>query len=751
MRANLRSGLLAIGAAFAMAVPATAASGVLGGAKLDISPSDVNSARADFAPGEAIVRFKPGTSAEERGQARGAARVEFDHSLRVPRAQVVAVDGGVQDAVRRLERQPDVAYAQPNYRYEATALPPDDTFFGSLWGLEDTPAPDPGVNVLSAWDTTRGDGQVIAVVDTGVALDHPDLNLWDGGIGGTHGFDFVDTDTVPDDHNFHGTHVAGTAAAIDDNGLGIAGVAPNAEVMAVRVLDGNGSGFTDDIASGIEFAAVNGADAINLSLGGSAGSGDKAMEDAVAIADAAGAVVVAAAGNEASDNDDVGSTPCTLPNANLICVAAVDRSGGLAGFSNFGRTTVDVAAPGTDILSAETDYAQLYQDGLNGAGWSTATFDGGVPWGFVATPRVEGTHSAADSPSGTYGQGPEPGPGDEEITYAESDLIRDAGFDLTGESGCRMTFDVRRELEDGFDFLAAGAVKGASGQFAYFTGSSGGQFWEEETSISSFDGQTGVKPAFALLSDYSIELDGAYVDDARILCRDNTYSDAPPPAGNYVTFNGTSMATPHVAGVVALLQAAEPGATNAEIVKAVKAGVLQLPSLSCATATGGTVDAAAALAALDSGAAPPDGCPEPPPGGPTTTVIPPLSSPQPPPSTPQPPAKPNLAGARSTITVSRKGGFKYAFAATPALNGDALFKTRKKAVVSRKAHLTIARKAFTVGGTGKVTLKIKLSRKRLRILKSNRKLFLNVTVTVRNSAGLSSRAIKRLTLKAPRR
>jgi hypothetical protein len=182
-------------------------------------------------------------------------------------------------------------------------------------------------------------------------------------------------------------------------------------------------------------------------------------------------------------------------------------------------------------------------------------------------------------------------------------------------------------------------------------------------------------------------------------------------------------------------------------VKAVKAGALQLSSLQCKTVTGGTVDAAAAIAALASGATAPSGCSPPPTTGGTTTItIPSL----PPPPVPQPPAKPNLAGAKSSVTVSRKGIFKYAFKASPGLTGDALFKTRKKAVISRRAHVTIARKAFTVASTGKVTLKIKLSKKKLRILRRNEKLFLNVTVTVRNSAG-SAVAKKRLTLKAPRR
>ena len=193
-------------------------------------------------------------------------------------------------AVRKLERQPGVAYAQPNYRYQALAvLPPNDRFFGDLWGLSDPALPDPGISALEAWDDNRGAGQIIAVADTGIDLTHPDLvgNLWsnlaeDGGlplidddlngeVDDVHGYDFVDADGVPDDYDFHGTHVAGTAAAVAGNSQGIAGVAPEAQIMAVRVLDGDGSGSSDEIADGIVYAADNGADVINLSLGGAVG------------------------------------------------------------------------------------------------------------------------------------------------------------------------------------------------------------------------------------------------------------------------------------------------------------------------------------------------------------------------------------------------------------------------------------------------------------------------------------------------
>ncbi|HEU5062898.1 MAG TPA: S8 family serine peptidase [Solirubrobacterales bacterium] len=651
-----------------------------------------------YVPGEVIVRFEPGASRAERREARRAADATFEDPLLVPRAELDEVEGSVKEAIRRLERQPGVAYAQPNFRYEALAVAaPNDSFFANLWGLSDPALPKPGVSALEAWEETEGNGQVIAVVDTGVDLTHPDIepNLWENPAPDPtdqdlHGYDFVDDDGDPDEFQFHGTHVAGTAAAVAGNATGIAGVAPKAEIMAVRVLDGNGSGSTADIGAGIAYAAENGADVINLSLGGP-GGGDKAMSDAVDLAAANDAVVVAAAGNEGEDNEEVPSVPCVLPQANLICVAAVNEIGALAGFSNWGAGSVDLAAPGTKILSAKVDYGPpVLSDGFevgSTVAWGTSFSNGGLPWSLTSATSASGSRSATDSAAGDYGAAIDPS------QFATSELFTVSPVSLSGERGCRLHFRTKYEIEPPapngslFDAFAAGAAgEAAPFEGRFFAGESFGypsSFDREEVSISSMDGRTDVFPIFGVLSDEELQFDGAYVDDVRLICRDETYTDAissvagydQPNAGSYVEFQGTSMATPHVAGVAALVRAAAPGASATQVVAAILDGTspMPVPDPSRPTVTQGIADACQAIA-VATGAAVATECPgssendpqPPPPGGGTPQVVAPPSESPPPASPPAPDTRILKRPARVVSTFGRAARVVFRFGSDQA-------------------------------------------------------------------------------------
>jgi len=263
-------------------------------------------------------------------------------------------------AAASLQEAGDVVMAaEPNRFREAMATTPNDPMFNLEWGLATIHAPD-------AWDAQRGDPSVVvAVIDTGIDLDHPDLaaNLGSGqdlvdlkdvppGAGFHYEGDVLTRDDVPEDEVGHGTHVAGTIAAVTDNATGVAGVAWDVRLMPVRVLarvvrdaDGfvTGTGTAVDIAAGIRWAVDNGASIINMSLGG---YGDTFVErDAVAYAVASNVVVVAAMGN---DNTSSPMFPAAYPG--VLAVGAIDQGEQRASFSNTG-SHIGVVGPGVGIRS----------------------------------------------------------------------------------------------------------------------------------------------------------------------------------------------------------------------------------------------------------------------------------------------------------------------------------------------------------------------------------------------------------------
>jgi subtilisin family serine protease len=372
--------------------------------------------------------------------------------------------------------------------------------------------------------------------------------------------------------------------------------------MAVRVLDSDGGGSTSSIASGIAFAANEGAGVINLSLGGPAGGGDAAMGDAIVHAAANGAVVVAAAGNDNSNDDVAPVSPCVLGNTNLICVAAVTSTGARAWFSNFGVTTVDLGAPGgdgedpgPDILSAKPSWTSVFSESFEtGIGaWSGTSNK--LPWG-QANGGSDGVKSAADSVGGNY------------QNNTESTLAKTNPLNLAGRRGCRMQFDVRLGITDvdaagnPFDFMGVGVLSSAGNIGLDLFGDTGTAFERVEMSISPLDGQI-VTPTLRFHSDQIVVGDGGYVDNLHVDCRGQTYNDVvagddAAAGGSYTAISGTSMAAPHVAGVAALVRALDPGVPPSQVVQALKDGARPAPGMAGVTVTGGVVDAVGAMDAL---------------------------------------------------------------------------------------------------------------------------------------------------------
>jgi subtilisin family serine protease len=702
-------GLFALG--LALLPPATASAA--------IESRDWDSGARRYEQGEALVRYAADVGAAERRDVREAAGVEFEGAVAVPQTQVVSFDGSVAGAIARLEDQPGVVDAQPNYIYHALANPPVDSQFGHLWGMGGTP----GVGVLAAWDRSRGAGQVIAIVDTGVDLTHPDLagNLWTGP-GGIHGHDFVDNDDVPDDFNLHGTHVAGTAAAIANNGMGVAGVAPQAQIMAVRVLDSEGSGNSANIANGIAFAATNGAGVINLSLGGPAGGGDTAMGQAIGLAEQRNTVVVAAAGNENNNNDANPTTPCTLPNANLICVASVTKTGAKSDFSNFGATSVDVGAPGgdgsgnpdQDILSTKPGWASVFSEDWEGTvtGW-TPSSSSGLDWG-VDTVGAESPHSAADSPGADYQDNT-----DSQFTHT--------GVPLGGQRGCRLDFwlmlaGVENATDPSGNFVdsvGVGVFGPSGGAGRNFAGDTGGFFEHVDFSISELDG-VDVNPALLFNSDGSVNGDGAYVDDYSIVCRQSSsYPDTiggenAADGGSFTAIAGTSMASPHVAGLAALVRAVDPGAPPSQVVEAIRRGAKPVAGMQGVTVTGGAADGLGSmLAAL--------------------TMPNPVVRPR----------KPRVL----RIVVSRKGVITF------VISGDAgnTGKVTLTANITAARVRTVAKKSFRLNSAGRAKVKLKPSKAAIKQLKRKRRLKLKAKIVVKNAAGATNSARGSLTLRVRRR
>jgi len=244
----------------------------------------------------------------------------------------------------------------------ASAAVRPDPERASQWALRG----DGPMGAASAWAQTTGGDVTVAVVDTGIDLAHRDLvpNLWtnpgeipgngvdddgDGFVDDVHGADFVNHDGDPSDDNGHGTHVAGIIAARGGNGIGVAGVAWRARIMAVKVLGADAAGDMATVAQGVRYAVAHGARVVNLSLTGPSPGPD--LEAALAQAQAAGVLVVAAAGNARTDDDAVPTYPAGLAAPNLVTATSVDQRGALAPTASYGRISVDLAAPGEGILS----------------------------------------------------------------------------------------------------------------------------------------------------------------------------------------------------------------------------------------------------------------------------------------------------------------------------------------------------------------------------------------------------------------
>lgn len=334
-----------------------------------------------------LIGLKPGMAPAARHallQRHGLLETDWIAGLEVSVAQPTRSTLPLSPLLEGLSREPLVRYAERDEPVTLAVLPND--LAADQWNLynqgQDGGIVDADIDATDAWELTTGSGTVVvAVLDTGIDLDHEDLegNLWtnsgevagdgrdndgNGYVDDVHGQSFIRGNTSPNDIDGHGTHSAGIIGARTQNGLGLAGVCWNVQLMAVKFIQGT-SGSSANAAKAILYAVDNGADILNASF--TTTSSTRTLKDAVRTASDAGVLFIAAAGNAGTNNDTTPNYPASYDFPTVIAVAATDRDDGLAYFSNTGARSVDLAAPGDTVTSTWYDNGYRARSGTSQA------------------------------------------------------------------------------------------------------------------------------------------------------------------------------------------------------------------------------------------------------------------------------------------------------------------------------------------------------------------------------------------------
>jgi len=580
-----------------------------------------------YAKGEAIVVWKKNISTSTLstllGQKKIMVKKQYQALSSKARGTFMLVSGeeSTEALVARLKKDSHVLSVSPNYRRTLKRYP-NDPKFDQLWGLENTGqlvkntrgTAGADIDAPKAWDKSVGTSEtVVAVFDTGVDYTHEDLvdNMWvnraeasgtrgvdddgNGYVDDVYGYDVASTDTGENDPDpmdimGHGSHVSGTIGASGNNGIGMSGINWAVNIMALKVFRPNMGGYDSDILEAIEYVlkmkeayGVN-IVAINASYGGSCGTNfqQDPMNDAIKSLGDAGIVFVAAAGNESSNNESTPSCPASYDADNIIVVAATDQDDTLASFSNYGEISVDMAAPGTNILSTLPSFAMpehgiYFDDVENGEG----DWNGTGNWAITQEEFKSPSHAWSDSPHSNY------------PNNAESILRYERDIDLLAYQGQRIGLGscMLYALEEGYDYLYIEA-SGDSGVtwrgLGSITGSSENQWQCQGLFIPEYLKTGHFRMRFRLVSDDSVTEDGVYIDNISI--------GAMAGSEKYAYWNGTSMATPHVTGAVALMASVYPEESAKERKERILKGVDILESLKEKVATQGRLNIATSLA-----------------------------------------------------------------------------------------------------------------------------------------------------------
>lgn len=528
--------------------------------------------RTEQVEGEVIVTFKATATRRSAESALERRSLRFERHFpelsalrRKPMGLVRKLGRKTQDLIQELKADPTVETVEPNYLRWVKATP-NDTRFNELWALRNTGQTVDGfkgtsgadIKYLDAWDKARppiGE-MVVAVIDTGVDVLHPELaprmwvntqetpnnNLDDDGNGykdDYHGYDFADDLPDPSDSGDHGTHVAGTIAAQGNNSLGLIGIHDQVRIMALKVSNDGDAISSSGVIEAVEYAVAmkrRGVPivALNASYGG--GGFSTAEKDSIASAGAEGIIMCAAAGNEGANNNLTPSYPASYDLANIITVASTDARDALSGFSNFGSTSVDIAAPGSSILSTEPS---KFTVNIGSSSYETLpmTF-GGVTTGLSGKVYDCGIGNPGEFPSGVSGNIALIARGT--LTFAEK---------VTHAKAAGAT--------------AAIIYNNVDGLFLGTLGTAGD--WIPARAISRADG-LAIK-ALALPVNASIVM-----------------------SSGYQFLDGTSMATPHVTGAVAFAALNFPNETVSQRVARILNNVDVKTSLQGKVRTGGRLN-----------------------------------------------------------------------------------------------------------------------------------------------------------------
>lgn len=514
---------------------------------------------ADYREGEVLVKFKKRLSMTEASVlASGLAAdviKEFPVLSQKRHSAYFLIASGQRSTEQLLgdwRSLPEVEAASPNYRRCLQRLP-NDPKLSHLWGMTQISAPE-------GWEKNTGSfGVVLAVMDTGVDYHHDDLaaNMWinpgevaangvdddgNGFIDDVHGYDFAaDNDGNPDsdpmDIDSHGTHVAGTMAAVGDNSTGVCGINWNVKVMALKCFRPDMYIYDSDSIEALEYAMLMKQDfgvnlvAINASFGGS--GSNQLLKDAIAEAGDLGIALVCAAGNNGTDNDATPFYPASYDLPNVIAVAATDAGDQLASFSNYGLNSVDIAAPGEGILS--TVPAGL---GLEASLTSGANYYHVIPLEFSGhTPPGGLTRLLVDCGKGLDG------------SYFPAAVSGNIALIERGDN----TFKEKTIHAQNAGAVAAVIFNNEAGNFSGTLGEAG--YWIPVIALAQEDGllekSQGIHPATVIVAP-----------------------------SNYDFMDGTSMASPHVCGAVGLLAAQYPTDSLTKLIARIYAGADHLDALS---------------------------------------------------------------------------------------------------------------------------------------------------------------------------